>query len=280
MDFSQITPEDYYNTPSLHGRHQYETLEQIVNNFMLNYVGDDHIIKKINRHIVLFHAKRGLQELSYDVLKDIKAIELDINPNTLSAILPQGYVSFVRISQVSETGKFLPLAQNKNSVIADTYLQDNEYNILFDASGDVIKANNNSYDPVLNDYYSYYDYYDGRSPDGTCWVDTTENSGLFIINERSGVIKFSSDIKDATIVIEYISDGFDHASESDIVIHKHGVSALYAYIEWGILDSMEGVQEYVVRRKLRAYKAKFNNTAIRRMSLDTEGLMKILKGIG
>jgi len=43
------------------GTYQYLLLQDVINNFLLTYVGDDKVINKIDRNEVVFHAKRGLQ---------------------------------------------------------------------------------------------------------------------------------------------------------------------------------------------------------------------------
>ena len=39
---------------------------------MIAYVGDGKLIDRVAKSDVIFHAKRGLQEFSYDVLKTVK----------------------------------------------------------------------------------------------------------------------------------------------------------------------------------------------------------------
>ena len=63
-----ITDYQYYEnnqvvpTDKNWGSYQYISLDDIVNNFMLMYQGNNEIINNINRYQVLFHAKRGIQE--------------------------------------------------------------------------------------------------------------------------------------------------------------------------------------------------------------------------
>ena len=62
------------NRPSIennYGGYEYISLIDIVNNFMFAYVGVDKIIPRVKRSDVVWHAKRGLQEFSYDTLKSI-----------------------------------------------------------------------------------------------------------------------------------------------------------------------------------------------------------------
>lgn len=81
------------------GSYQFVSLSDIVNNFMLMYQGNHELINNIERYQVLFHAKRGIQELNYDAMKEIKILQLDVT-NQLRFVLPPDYVNWVRISQM------------------------------------------------------------------------------------------------------------------------------------------------------------------------------------
>ena len=65
------------------GSYQYMSLDDIVTNFMLMYVGNDKLINNVERYNVLFHAKRAIQELNYDSLKEIKILELEVAENLI-----------------------------------------------------------------------------------------------------------------------------------------------------------------------------------------------------
>lgn len=60
------------------GGYQHITLADIVNNFMISYVGEEKIIPKVKRNNVLFFAQRAIQELSYDTLRSEKSQEIEI----------------------------------------------------------------------------------------------------------------------------------------------------------------------------------------------------------
>ena len=86
-----------------YGGYEYIKLKDIINNFIVGYVGQDKLIPRVNRTDVLFHAKRGLQEFSYDTLKSIKSQELTVGPN-LSVVIPQDYVNYVKLSWIDNSG--------------------------------------------------------------------------------------------------------------------------------------------------------------------------------
>jgi len=73
---------------SNYGGYQYISLVDVINNFIVAYVGAGKLIPSVKRTDVIFHAKRGMQEFSYDTLRSVKSQELNISPS-LTAIIPQ-----------------------------------------------------------------------------------------------------------------------------------------------------------------------------------------------
>lgn len=282
--------EDFYNDPTLQGGYQYVTIKDIVNNFYLFHVGDQYHIKDIKRDIVIFHAKRGLQELNYDVLKEIRGIEIDLSDN-LSLVLPEDYVKYVRVSWVDAAGNFHPMIANMDTKIAEAYLQDNEYNILFDVDGNVLTASENSYDQTLvaQNAYTYYrpseygvgydNYYEQQSKGRFgMQTDKANANGWFTVDKRTGVMKFSSNVGTKTIVLEYISDGIEYADIADIRVHKFAEDALMKYIEAAIIEKLDKIGEYVVKRKLKAAHIAKNKAKSRIAGFNYEELLQVLRG--
>ena len=113
-------------TEQNYGSYAYVTLEDIVNNFIVGYVGEQKLIPNIRRSDIIFHAKRGLQEFSYDTLKSIKSQELTV-PHTLNNILPQDYVNYVRVSRIDNLGvkRIIYPANNLTISPYENPLQDN-----------------------------------------------------------------------------------------------------------------------------------------------------------
>ena len=86
-----------------YGSYEYISMADVINNFLVAYVGSDKLIPHVKRTDVMFHAKRGLQEFSYDTLRSIKSQELTI-PDSLSVIIPQDYVNYVQLSWIDDFG--------------------------------------------------------------------------------------------------------------------------------------------------------------------------------
>ncbi len=283
------TQEDFYSDPTLQGGYQYTNIKDIVNNFVLTVVGDRNHIKYIEKDIVVFHAKRGLQELNYDVLKEIKGIEIDLS-ETLTLILPEDYMKYVRVSWVDSAGNFHPMVANNDTLIADAYLQDNQYNILFDGNGNALKANENSFDQTIvgQNSYSYYlpndasigydSYYESTNGRFGLQPDKANANGWFTVDKRSGVMKFSSNVGTRTIVLEYISDGLEYADLVDIKVNKFAEDALMKYVEARIIEKLDKIPEYVVKRKVKDAHIATLKAKTRLSGLNYEELLQVLRG--
>jgi len=74
MGLINQTQQAYYEGNDF-GGYQFISLKDIVNNFMLSYVGEEKIIPKIKRNNISFYAQRALQELSYDTFRIEKSQE-------------------------------------------------------------------------------------------------------------------------------------------------------------------------------------------------------------
>jgi len=102
MGLINQTAQLYYNGDD-YGNYQFVSLTDIINQFMLVYVGEDKIIPKAKRLDVAFHAQRALAELSFDTFKSCKSQEIELPP-TLQMPLPQDYVNYTKISSVDSAG--------------------------------------------------------------------------------------------------------------------------------------------------------------------------------
>lgn len=286
-----LPPINYYEDPNENwGGYQYATLKDIVNRFMVTYTGDDRILPgTTKRYQVLYHAKRALQELNYDVLKEVKAMELELG-DSLQIILPSDYVNYVRISFVDNNGRFHPILENSDTtIITAPYLQDNKFKILFDENGYPLEGTSLTSINSANAIVTSYEHCDGSCGDDTCINTRTganyglntakaNRNGTFNIDKKLGVIQFSSDLKYKLIVLEYISDGLESGDESEIEVHKLAEACLINYIAWQMLHTKLNVQEYIVQRFRKEYFAQLNNTKIRMADLKGEKITQLLKG--
>ncbi len=279
------------------GSYQYVSLKNIVNNFELMYVGNDKLINNVERYNILFHAKRAIQELNYDSLKEIKILELAVD-NSLRFTLPSDYVNWVRISMY-KNGTLFPLNENIQTNWSDAYLQDNNYKILFDQDGNVLKPEFSTVDidritgnnrTIYLNAESPYDGQEGYFYNGIWYfeypiggryglnTETANQNPTFKINKKSGVINFSSDMSGELVVLEYVSDGMENGVNQDISVNKLFEEFIYAYIKHVILSSKFGIQEYIINRTKKEKSALLRNAKIRLSNIHPGRLLMNLRG--
>ena len=124
------------------GNYQFASLNDIINQFMVVYVGEDKIISKAKRTDVAFHAQRAMQELSFDTFKSCKAREITV-PASLKMQLPQDYVNYTKISWVDSAGiKHLmyPTTSKTSNQLSPQI--DSDGDLLFDLAGNLIPSGN------------------------------------------------------------------------------------------------------------------------------------------
>ena len=278
------------------GSYQYVSLNDVVNNFMLMYQGNHELINNLNRYQVLFHAKRGIQELNYDAMKEIKVLQLDLD-ETLRFILPSDYVNWVRISQYIN-GVLYPLTENIQIGWASTYLQDNNSKLLYDQNGNVLKPEFSQLDQsftsgaqsIYLNSSSPYNNQSGWNVNG-CWyfdfavggrfglnTETANANATFSIDKQRGVINFSSIGGGASVVLEYVSDGMEKGEDGDISVNKLFEEYIYAYIKYSLLNGRLGVQEYIVNRARKDKSSLLRNAKIRLSNIHPGRLLMNMRG--
>lgn len=275
---SSLNGQVYYENEENHGDFQYETLENMVNNYTQNFTGDSSVLGIIPRRQVLFWMKKGIQQFTFDALKEVKAVELELGED-LSIVMPPDYVQYVRISWLDkQTGQFRPMSENRRMAIATAYLQDHEAKILFDDQGNILEGTSAS--ELIHSEQGNNGVNDYCLCDDQKWsLDTSKNgNGDFNIDKRAGKIRFSSDNAERIIILEYISDGLEYSNESDIKVNKMAEMALYAYVTWNLSSLKIGIQEYIVNRYKKDFDTKFRNCKIKMMNLRVAEVSLMLSG--
>ena len=285
------TVEDNY------GGYAYTSLEDVITNFMIGYVGAGKLIPSAKTTDVMFFAKRGLQEFSYDTLKSIRSQELNI-PANLSVPIPQDYVNYVNMSWIDSQGvKHIIYPTTLTSNPYNVPAQDNEgiamqgnddQNLGFSSLtetrwnsnnlDEANKAQSNETGLLLSEGLGY------GSMNGNNYIgqryglqpETAQVNGWFTINERSGKMSFSSDLADKLIILEYISDGLGY--DADMKIPKLAEEALYAHISHAILSTRINQPEYVIQRLKRERSAKLRNAKIRLSNIKLNEFVQIARG--
>lgn len=274
---------DYYNAPEQWGQYQYVTLKDTINNYMA-FREDDDFTSSSNRTKILYHARRGFRELYHDVVREVKAISLELSP-TLNVILPPDFVNYVRISWVDEHGQLNPMAMDDRMSIAREYLQDSNYNLLFDSNGCVLEGNSprTPMDDIVEPssdrdtpVYHYQFCNGGFRPNED--QSRVFNNGRYKLDTANGIIQFGSDAAGREIVLEYISDGLftgcEGRNEADLRIHKFAESALLDYIYYETIKTRRSVP---ANEKARARREYFNSRKIAKQRMNSLRVSELLQ---
>jgi hypothetical protein len=276
------------------GSYQYVSLTDIVNNFLLMYDGNHSLINNEERYKILFHAKRGIQELNYDAFKEIKSLQLTVYSD-LRFVLPSDYVNWVRIS-LFKNNTIRPLVENIQVQSALSYVQSATATFTYDADDNVntqtssldtartdgslnsIYLNQANLDQDNNPPYNE-DYYDTLI--GARYGLNTETANInptFTIDKKAGVINFNSTMANEQCILEYISDGMEGGDDSLVTLNKLFEDYIYAYIKYAVLNSKFGVQEYIINRARKDKTALLRNAKIRLSNIHPGRLLMNMRG--
>ena len=278
-----------------YGSYSYTSLKDVINNFMVAYVGMDKLIPRVKRSDVIFHAKRGLQEFSYDTLKSVNSQELTIPPS-LSLPIPQDYVNYVQLSWVDNSGvKHIIYPTTLTSNPTQPLLQDSSGQPTQDVFGENLESmqsitdtrwngndNLNITGQITDEVFqnsSVYDWSWWKMAFGQRYglePEVSQKNGWFTINEREGKFSFSSGLANRLIILEYISDGLAYDLNSKIP--KMAEEALYMHIAYSILAGKANVQEYIVQRFKKDRRAQLRNAKIRLSNIKLEEFTQVMRG--
>lgn len=294
MGLIDLTNEQYYEGPdgvwnSLdenYGDYQFASLKDIVNNFIIAYVGEDKIISKVKRTDIAFHAQRAIQELNFDTLPSQKAQEIEIGPQ-LYMVLPQDYVNYVKVSWTDSGGLEHIIYPARNTSDPLAVLQDSNYEYTFDNNGEILyaqesetwnrfKAGSGTIDSSITSAVSDGIY--GQNQGARYGIDPqhAQSNGVFYIDQNRGLIRFSSNIVNKIVTLKYISDGL--ATDGEMIVHKFAEEAMYKYIAHAILATRANTPEYLVARFKREAATAKRNAKLRLSNIKLEELTQVMRG--
>ena len=273
-----------------YGNYQFISLEDIINNFVVAYVGEHKTISRVDRTDVQFHAMRAIQELSFDTFKSTKAQEIEIPPS-LTMILPQDYVNYVKLTWVGDSGIehiIYPAIKTSNPTAIK---QDSDGIYSFDRNDDGVDDTSNLIRPHNSDTWNAYK---ANTPsenttdyeDSIYWPNTGQRFGIdpshsqangsFFIDELKGLIHFSSNISGKTITLKYISDSL--GTNEEMKVHKFAEEAMYKHIAYAVLSTRANVPEYIVNRYKKEKFASKRVAKLRLSNIKIEEITQILRG--
>jgi len=269
-----------------YGNYQYVDIEDIINNFMVSYVGEGKIINKVRKADIAFHAQRAIQEFSYDTFRSTKSQEIEVPP-ALTMILPQDFVNHVKISYKDDSGVERVIYPVRFTSNPTSILQDSDYKYLFDSNGDLQKAfNSNTWNDFKKPTGNTTEYqqqealseYDLNAMGARYGLEPErgQSNGSYFIDYKRGNIYFSSNMLGKIITLKYISDGL--GTDDEMVVHKFAEEAMYKYLAHAVLATKINVPEYIVNRFKKERFAATRNAKIRLSNLKSEELAQVMRG--
>ena len=272
------TQQDYYNGND-HGNYQFVSLDDIINQFVVAYVGEDKIIPRVKRTDVIFHAMRGIQEFSFDILPSVKSQEIELGPS-LGMILPQDYVNYVKLTWTDSAGLEHVIYPAINTSNPTPILQDHRFQYLFDEQNRELltaeesetkkRFDNGSKGNGIEGINASYGRRYGLTP------SSAQSNGVFYIDQSVGIIYFDSSLSNKIITLKYVSDGVSGKDE-DITLHKFAEEAMYKHIAHSLLSTRTNVPEYMVARFKKEKAAAKRNAKLRLSNIKIEEIAQVMR---
>ena len=293
-----VTQKEYNQFVGNKGNYQFVSLDDIISSFMVVYVGENKILSRVSRTDVQFHGMRAIQELSYDVLRSIKAYEIEV-PSNLTMYLPQDYVNYTKIVRVDSNGIEKPIYPTGKTSNPFAIKQNTDGTYFLGAlniannltsentDGTAVTPNTSS---TWNNFSSItsssenYDYddtdylrFDNRGRRYGLDPQHTQINGTFFIDNKTGFIHFSSDLAGETITLKYISDGL--GTDTEMIVHKFCEEAVYKWIMYGLISSRSNIPQGVIQRFKKEKFAETRKAKIRLSNIKMEEFTQVLRGI-
>ena len=242
------TDQEYYENEELWGENKYVSLQNIIDNIELT-ADDDSYFKKIKHHRAVIFGKQGLKKLNVDLNSEDKLISFQLSPSLIFPY-PRFMNDWSRISVITNCDTLHVLNINNTPIVQD-YLQDNEWELLYDDQGSVLQGHDRA-----------IDYGECETENKCSCIKVSpceENKGMFddswVRDVKSGnYFEFSPDLEDKEIVIEYQTAGLEKMNACDIKIPNSLELTLEYYIKWKLLEGKRNTPRSEVLYFMDMYK--------------------------
>jgi len=264
-------------------------LNDIINNFIVGYIGDDKILTKVPRYEVAFWAQRSVQEFSYDIFHAEKNIEVELS-STLQLSLPSDYVNYVKICYVDNEGNHRTIQNSKNSKATKAVAQDGDFKYIYDQEGNLTfseiseTASRFQESKVELKKKDFQDYFDDNNIDNydTRYGSEPErqnSNGTYLLDLEAGKIYFDSAFSEGDLIsIQYISDGLgDNGNFDNVLVPKLAEDAVYSNMLYNLSKLRPSAAGAAALYKKEAA-SKMRNAKIRLSNLKLEELTQVLRG--
>jgi len=292
LDVDNYSALDGGNGTAIPGYYRRTNLNDIINNFMVAYVGDGKVLTKVPRYEIAFWAQKAVQEFSFDVFHSEKAIEIQLS-SLRQMSLPSDYVNYVRLSYTDQSGVERTILPSGTTRANQGVAQDENYHYLYDEDGNIVYAEEsetlqrfqNSENTVTTeealDYYNGYYSFDTFGYYGRRYGTTPQFqniNGSFVLDLTAGQIYFDSVIpQDTYVTLRYISDGLgDNGNFDNVYVPKMAEDAVMMSILYNLskLRSAAGAAAPLYKQEAAA---KMRNAKIRLSNMKIEEMTNIFR---
>ena len=249
-----ISDQDYQENSEHWGENQYVTLKNIIDNILI-LADNDSYFKNIDRFNARIYGKLAIKKTNVDVKVQNKAVRIMLSPSRVIPF-PRYMTNWNRVSvmntcETDEDKLYMNVLNINNIPITADYLQDNEYELIYDETGEIIQTEDInpdfSYcsckvqcpDEVYDDCVNYTEKYKDS------WVKA---------NQKGGYFEFSNDLVGESIVIEYKSAGLEGLDDSDILVHHDLELTIMNYIQFNLLRGKRNVPKDEWKDYYKTYK--------------------------
>ena len=297
MAESRRLPEDEQG--ALAGGYAFTQLDDMINNFVVAYIGKGKVISGAPRHEVAFWMQRAVQEFNYDIFPTAASLEYELSP-TRTIKLPNDFVKMTKVAWIDPQGLERPVTRNRMGSPSRAVVQDNNYDPILDQNGERVIADTSEsqkrfQDPISrsqlleiaqNYYYNYitdynYSYYN-ESYYGRQWGANPEEinvNGSYYIDTSSGLVVFDYIFQEGQLVtLRYISDGLGNNGDlTQVFVPKLAEDAVYASVLYNLAKLRPAASGAAGLYKKEAY-AKMKTAKIRLMELNRDDLAQWFRG--
>jgi len=298
LDVDNYSALDGGNGTEIPGSYRRTNINDIINNFMVAFVGDGKVLTKVPRYEIAFWAQKAVQEFSFDVFYSEKAIEIQLS-STLQMSLPSDYVNYVSFSFTDKYGNMRPILPSQTTKANKGVAQDDNYHYLYDEEGNIIFAETSetierhqeatallSVDEISSYYIGYYNSIYGPENVGGITgqrygliPELANINGTYVLDLTAGQVYFSSGFQtDDIITLRYISDGLgDNGDFSNVFVPKLAQDAVMASMLYNLVKLRPSGAPLAALYKKEA-SSKMRNAKIRLSNMKLPEMSQILRG--
>lgn len=220
-------------------------LDDIVDEFL-----DEHDMPENRRKRVYTISVSGLRELAMDVSASPKSIELDIDANTDSVILPSGFLDYISINLVGAEGQLLGLGKNNKINLAQTFSDCGVPTRYVPQPNTLSQGSFGGY--VGNQNYLGQHYRNGENFGNYPNIGGHNMLGQYRIDYGTNRILLSGIGYSTKIILEYVCDL--QVENEDFLVHPYIINALKTWTKWQLGTG----DEMAYRRAIQQAVHRFN----------------------